>query len=205
MTSNQLIRNEYFVGLDLGRKRDHSAIVVIERRLQAINTRYIDINTKWRETQHVRYARQWTLGTPYGDVAKDVAALYQRLAPMGKTHIIIDQTGVGDAVYEMLRSELRGIHIEGVVITNELKRDIYAAIEVGLEQRTLKISPDLMASKALKQELLTVEIRRSGLAYKFGAFDKDTHDDLVMALGLAAWRIRSGRRPTPNGAKIVPF
>lgn len=203
--SNQLIRSDYYLGLDLGRKQDHSALVVIERKLQALNTRYIDINTKWKETVHVRYARQWRLGVPYGDVARDVANLYRRIEPLGKCCLVVDQTGVGDAVYEMLRGEMRGMNIEGVVITNELKRDIYAAIEVALEQRMLKISPDVLAAKALKQELLTVEIRRSGNSYKFGAFDKDTHDDLVMALGLACWRVRSGKRPVPSGAKIVPF
>ena len=203
--SNQLVKNEYFLGLDLGRKQDHSALVIIERSQRAMNTRYLDAYTKWEELLSVRYAKQWRLGTAYGDVAKEVAAIYKKVEALGRSVLVFDQTGVGDAVYEMIREHLRGSSVEGVVITQELKRDLYAALETNLEQCKLKIPEDCHSSRELKQELLTVEIRRVGYGYKYGAFEKDAHDDLVMALALACWRERIGHRNSNPNIRIPGF
>ncbi len=203
--SNQLVRNEYFLGLDLGRKQDHSALVIIERSQRAMNTRYIDAYTKWEEFLSVRYAKQWKLGTAYGDVAKEAATIYKKVEALGRSVLVFDQTGVGDAVYEMIREHLRGASVEGVVITQELKRDLYAALETNLEQGKLKIPEDCYSSRELKQELLTVEIRRVGYGYKYGAFEKDAHDDLVMALALACWRERIGHRSSNPNIRLPGF
>lgn len=73
------------------------------------------------------------------------------------------------------------------------------ALETNLEQEKLKIAANCHSSRELKEELLKVEIRRMGFGYKFGAFKKDSHDDLVMALALACWRERLGQKSnTPN-------
>ncbi len=203
--SNQLVKNEYFLGLDLGRKQDHSALVIIERSQRAMNTRYIDAYTKWEEFLSVRYAKQWKLGTAYGEVSKEVASIYKKVEALGRSVLVFDQTGVGDAVYEMIREHLRGATVEGVVITQELKRDLYAALETNLEQNKLKIPEDCYSSRELKQELLTVEIRRIGYGYKYGAFEKDAHDDLVMALALACWRERIGHRNSNPNIRLPGF
>lgn len=196
---SQLQKNEYFLGLDLGRKQDHSALVIIERSLRAMNTRYVDAYTRWESFLSVRFAKQWRLGTSYGDVAKEVGDIFRKVESLGRSVLVFDQTGVGDAVFEMIREHLRGSHVEGVVLTHELKRDMYAALETSLEQGKLKIAEDCHSSRELKQELLSVEIRRVGFGYKYGAFEKDTHDDLVMALAIACWRERLGQsRQTPN-------
>jgi phage FluMu gp28-like protein len=191
--SNSIARLEYFIGLDLGRRRDYSALVVLERAYIARNTRYVDHTTRWEQSLTVRYAQQFRVGTPYGEVAQETARIYRNLEQRGNTLLIFDQTGVGDAVEEMIRTNLRGARQEGIVITQEIKRDIYAAIEIALEKGELKISNHCLAAQQLKEELLSVEIRRSGSSYKYGAFEKDAHDDLVMALGLACWRERIGR------------
>lgn len=191
--ANQLVRKEYFMGLDLGRKRDHSALVILERTLEAINTRYVDITTRWKQSLIVRYARQFPLGKSYGDLTQEVARVYRSTEKLGPVTLVFDQTGVGDAVDELIRENLRGAKIEGLVITQEIKRDIYAAIETLLEKGDLLIPTNCHNSKELKHELLNVEIRRIGQGYKYGAFRKDAHDDMVMALGLACWRERFQR------------
>ncbi len=190
--TNHLVKNEYYLGLDLGRKQDHSALIVLERCQRAVNTRYVDSTTEWEQRLAVRYAKQWKLGTPYGDVAKEVGVIYRKIELLGKPILVVDQTGVGDAVFEMIKGQLRGANLEGVVINQELKRDMYAAMETNLEQGKLQIALDCQAAKELQQELLTVEIRRVGYGYKYGAFEKNAHDDLVMALAMACWRERIG-------------
>jgi phage FluMu gp28-like protein len=203
--SNQLEKNEYFVGLDLGRKQDHSALVVVERSLRAMNTRYIDAYTKWETFLTVRYAKQWKLGTAYGEVAKQVGVIFKKVEALGRGVLVFDQTGVGDAVFEMIREHLRGSNVEGVVITHDLKRNMYAALETNLEQEKLKIAEDCDSSRQLRQEMLTVEIRRVGFGYKYGAFDKDAHDDLVMALALACWREKIGKGSIEPNQRLPGF
>jgi len=203
--SNPLQKNEYFLGLDLGRKQDHSALVIVERSLRALNTRYVDAYTKWESFISVRYAKQWKLGTAYGKVAAEVGEIFRKVETLGRTVLVFDQTGVGDAVDEMIREHLRGMSVEGVVLTQELKRDMYAALETSLEQGRLKIAEGCQASRELRQELLTVEIRRIGYGYKYGAFEKDAHDDLVMALAIACWRERIGSRPIQPSQRLPGF
>jgi phage FluMu gp28-like protein len=202
---SQLQKNEYFLGLDLGRKQDHSALVILERSLKAMNTRYIDAYTKWETFLSVRYVKQWRLGTAYGEVAAEVGAVFKKVEPLGKSVLVFDQTGVGDAVFEMIREHLKGSNVEGVVITHELKRDMYAALETNLEQEKLKIAANCHSSRELKEELLKVEIRRVGFGYKYGAFEKDSHDDLVMALALACWRERMGQRSSTPNVRLPGF
>jgi phage FluMu gp28-like protein len=203
--STQLQKNEYFLGLDLGRKQDHSALVIVERSLRALNTRYIDAYTKWESFLSVRYAKQWKLGKAYGEVAKEVGDVFRKVEALGRSVLVFDQTGVGDAVFEMIREHLRGSNVEGVVITQELKRDMYSSLETNLEQGKLKIPEDCYSSRELKQELLSVEIRRIGFGYKYGAFEKDSHDDLVMALALASWRERIGQRGNMPNQRLPGF
>ncbi len=198
-------RNEYYLGLDLGRKQDHSALVILERNLAAYNTRYVDETTSWVQTLQVRYARQFRLGTPYSNVAQEVARVYGEISKRGTALLVFDQTGIGDAFDEIIRAHLRGARVEGVVITQEIKRELYQTIEALLEHKELKIPEDCHDSAALKQELLTVEIRRAGFGYQFGAFDGGTHDDMVMALGLACWRERLGRSRAPRGSRLPGF
>jgi phage FluMu gp28-like protein len=190
---NHHVKKEFFLGLDLGRKRDHSALVILERTFEAKHTRYVDSTTRWEQSMIVRYARQFPLGKSYGDLSREVARVYRATERLGPAVLVFDQTGVGDAVDELIKDNLRGANVEGVVITQELKRDIYAAIETVLEKGELKIPTNCHNSNELKQELLTVEIRRVGQGYKYGAFHKDAHDDMVMALGLACWRERFNR------------
>lgn len=203
--SNQLQKNEYFLGLDLGRKQDHSALVIVERSVRALNTRYVDAYTKWETFLSVRYAKQWRLGTSYGDVAKEVSEIFKKTETLGRSVMVFDQTGVGDAVFEMIREHLRGSNVEGIVLTHELKRDMYAAIESNLEQGKVKIAEDCHSSRELKEELLRVEIRRVGFGYKYGAFEAGSHDDLVMALALALWRERIGQRTVQPNQRLPGF
>lgn len=162
---SQLQKNEYFVGLDVGRKQDRSALVILERSLKAMNTRYIDAYTEWETFLSLRYVKRWRLGTAYGEVAAEVGSVFKKVEALGKSEMVFDQTGVGDAVFEMIREHLRGSNVEGVVITHELKRDMYPALETNLEQEKFKIAANCHSRRELKEELLKVEIQRMGFGY----------------------------------------
>lgn len=110
------------VGVDLGKVRDKSALVVTEYtpvRVQANGTWWVDTGTmpeekKWtrsvKDTLYtVRMVRSITLGTSYPDVAREIVKICRRLRKehhAAEVHLVIDQTGVGRAPVDMVREQL---------------------------------------------------------------------------------------------------
>lgn len=173
------------VGLDLGQKYDHTAIVVAE--------------LEKRESWHylTRYLERLPLGTPYPDVAKRVAGIMARLKEYD-TRLWVDATGLGQPVVDMLRqagayrlipvyltgtdravSEGGGLRLGKAVMVSRL--------QVLLQSERVHL-PDSPEAAVLVQELLNYEIRITDDGHaQFGAFKVGTHDDLATALGLACW------------------
>jgi hypothetical protein len=92
----------YFVGLDLGQAQDPTALAVLERPKLTAQT------PPWqrRPAYAVRDLRWPHLGTPYPEVARLVARLV-RTGPLLGCMLVVDQTGVGRAVVDLLDEELR--------------------------------------------------------------------------------------------------
>src|SRR5579884_1051671 len=97
----------YFVGLDLGKRLDYSAIAVVER-WEKVARQFDYVDWKYREERtrglQVRYLERMHLGTPYTVVVRRVAELLERLRQQGKCRLVVDATGVGMPVVDMLRS-----------------------------------------------------------------------------------------------------
>ena len=164
----------YYLGLDLGQKRDYSALVVVER---------IE-----RDRLTVRYIERMPLGTPYPAVVERVREIVRCHELSGRCALAVDATGVGAPVVDMLRTARLGCDLMPVTITGGAKessghvpkRDLLAGVEVLLEKGHLKIGRGLRESARLGRELLAM---RTGK-------DSGEHDDLVFALSLACWRAR---------------
>jgi hypothetical protein len=95
---------EYFVGLDLGQVRDHTAIAVVERT--DICSRERDRAT-WeflRETRsYLRHLERVALGTSYPEVVRIVCGLVAAVEESGQCTLVVDATGVGAPVVDLLR------------------------------------------------------------------------------------------------------
>src|SRR5262249_20435989 len=103
--------SEYYVGLDLGQAQDYSALSVIERTERA------DLLGGRLPAHYAgRHLKGWKHGTSYPAIVKETVALLAR-PPMPGSQLIVDATGVGRAVVDLLRVAKLRASLVPVVIT----------------------------------------------------------------------------------------
>ncbi len=179
----------YFLGLDLGQKRDYSAVAVVER-----------VNEKLM----VRYLQRMPLGTPYPAVVARVREIVLNDALYGNCCVAVDATGVGAPVVDMLRAARLGCALTAVTITggekgsgsvwsgnaSVPKRDLMAEMLVLLEKGQMKIGAT-GEGRRLVRELKDVKAAMNGQGkVRLGAEGNGEHDDLAIAVALACWRAK---------------
>ena len=195
---------DYLVGLDVGQVHDFTAIAVIERQRHA---------TQLPE-HRLRHLERLPLGTPYPLQVQRVSALvrsveeraFQRY-PAAQVRLIIDQTGVGRAVFDMLRRAV-GVRIIAVTITGGTdvtgaapefrapKRELVGTLQVLLQTGRLQVAAGMPLVDVLTTELQAFRVTVSDRGHDTYSNDPaaSPNDDLVLALGLATW---IGERPGP--------
>jgi phage FluMu gp28-like protein len=181
--------SRFYVGVDLGQKRDHTAIAVVERRERLL----------------VRHVERVALGTPYPLVAAHLREMVSRPELRGRCALAVDGTGLGGPVVDMLRGARLGCEITAVTISggererksgslavSVPKRDLIAGIQVALEKGDLRIARSLKELGPLVRELVDVRVTSgAGMGrVRIGADGCGEHDDLVIALALACWRAK---------------
>ena len=169
----------YFIGVDLGQKVDFTAIAVVERRAES-------------KVLRVRHLERMGLGTPYTKVAERINALAWHPKLM-RPRVVMDSTGVGAPVVDLLRASGCGGHLTEITITGGEKakgsgerwsvprKDLLGAVEVLIETGRLEIARKLKEAETLVKELQAMRFDGRG----------GEHDDLAFALALACWRARS--------------
>src|SRR5262249_24685629 len=180
-------------GLDVGQAQDPTALTVVER-LPGAEGRPL------REcVHHLRHLDRLPLGTPYPKVVAHVAELMASEALAGHTDLVVDATGVGRPVVDLLRAaKLQPIPVvvhgggETTVDANGFrrvpKRELVSTAQVALQDARLKFARTLPNINVLLEELLKFEVRiTDGGADTYGAWRAGAHDDLVFALALAVW------------------
>lgn len=91
------------LGLDLGQARDYSAIAIAERRVELTGTHdSVTFVQHTRTRVLINHLERIPLRTPYPDVVARVRAIVQQFHPPGKLQVVMDATGVGAAVRDML-------------------------------------------------------------------------------------------------------
>lgn len=200
------------VGVDIGQRRDPSAIVVAEMHGDRAAAD-LDVTASWT----IRGVERLPLGTPYPDVADRIAAIVQHLVdrdreeghlyvttqgPTDLTHrylqVVCDATGVGRPIVDLIRSKLpQDVPVIAVTLTaaeaftrhKHLEWSVGKPFLVSKMQAYLQTNritlPMTDEARALGDELLNYEIRASATGMQTGAFRTGTHDDLATALGLA--------------------
>lgn len=180
---------QFYVGLDLGQVQDYSALAILEWLPKELSSA-------------VRHLRRFPLGTPYPRICEEVRALVLRPPLVGKVQLVVDATGVGRPVLDMFRRAQLGHGVIGISIHGGdnvsrepavsgfrvPKRDLVSNLQLLFQERRLKISKDLPEAEVLVQELrnFRVQISESGND-TYGVWRSGEHDDLVLAVSLAAW------------------
>ena len=152
----------------------------------------------------MRHLERVPLGTPYTHVVRRIVEVTQMREIAGRCTVVVDATGVGAPVVDLLKEARLDAELVPVMITagehpaksqgwwNVPKRDLVTRVQVMLEERELEIAAALTERRKLVEELMGMRrgFGRSGRAV-FGAVGKG-HDDLVLAVALACWRASAG-------------
>jgi hypothetical protein len=200
----------FFVGLDLGQKQDFSAVAVVEREEQRLA-----FLAPALQCMRVKHLERLPLGTPYVRVVSRVSEIMQHPALAQRSRLVVDATGVGAPVVEMLRAARPPCRVTAVTITagehahgggeewHVPKKDLIAGLQVLLEEGRLKIHRKLGESATLVRELTDIRLNtKSGGRVGMGADGHGEHDDLALAVALACWRAR--RIEGGNGTRRLP-
>jgi hypothetical protein len=207
-----------FNGIDIGQRRDPTAICVAELQSRPGPTR--------AEIHYlIRHLDRLPLRTPYPDVARRLRDLCSSVAHRSgeSPTVYVDATGVGLPVLDIPKAAATNARVVGVFFTHGDRRDekngevrlgkafLVSRLQALLQTGRLHL-PRTAEADALAAELRDYEIRVSEDANeKYGAFRVGTHDDLVTGLGLAvqvdhpgggayAWRARRPDRSAGRSA-----
>jgi hypothetical protein len=96
----------FSIGVDLGQRQDYSAVAVVERvRLNAPLIDYLHWMGREEAPDEwvVRHLERMPLGTAYTAVTARVVELAKHQTLLGDCRLVVDATGVGMPVADMLR------------------------------------------------------------------------------------------------------
>jgi hypothetical protein len=211
-------RIPFLCGLDLGQRQDYTALVLLERLDSFGEFEPLTWTRPVLSTLHVRYIHRFPRNTTYPRIVDSVNNLVRDPRVFERANIVVDATGVGAPVVDLLREKRPGSAVCPVVITggdavNERqtctsvpKKDLVSSVALLLQQKALVIPSKLPFADILIEELLNFRstIHPNGNT-AYGAWRERDHDDLVLAMDLACWKSRvlwphlnSGRERLPS-------
>jgi hypothetical protein len=143
-------------------------------------------------------------GVPYPRQAELIAAFADEFADDTRPYLYVDATGVGRPVLDLLRQgcphPVKGVTIGSGAIAAQSgadwsvpKADLIGVLDVALSSRRLHILSAVGLAKELEKELraFSYEISATGRPKYEG---RGAHDDLVLAVALAAWGSERGAK-----------
>jgi hypothetical protein len=202
----------WYLGLDLGQAKDFTAISAVERIehvtvLEPAQTRVFPVRparTRTDISYHLRHLERPKLGTPYPAIVSRVHEIVSD-ADLRDCALVVDATGVGAPVVDMLRaSGLKpiAIYITGgnaVSRTKEgyhvPKRDLATTLQSLVQTKRLTIAAGLKEGDKFVKELLAfrVKINIATGHDSYEALREGDHDDLVLSVAMVCWYAERGK------------
>jgi len=206
----------YTIGLDLGKERDPSALVVAERVQFAPDGRSAeksfndDAGPLLVDAYHVRHITRFELGTPYDAVVDAVSDLMSTRDLREDVMLVFDKTGIGGPVADLFNAAYRQGRLGrcfwplGVTLTagysrnggphgywqsTAPKQDVVQRLYLLLEQKRIQIPLGLPGAEQLTKELRAFRPKQNPTTgnLSFSAEHESDHDDEVISLALAVW------------------
>lgn len=200
--------SQFVIGCDLGQSVDPSTIAVLKHKPYHKTIESLPGSRKMRE-EAIRVIHSYDLialekiplGTPYPQVAERVMHYCEHPTMLGDVDLVIDATGVGRAVYDMMQAgKMSPI---GVILTGGVsasysesttmwslpKKDLVGALVTLYQTGRLKMNPKLPNLEEFRSQLqgFTAKLKKDSAHVSYEALTDDIHDDLVIAVALAAW------------------
>jgi hypothetical protein len=199
---------EFFIGLDLGQAQDPTAVAILERIPVKLPPGTHPSRDVYRyQCEHIE---RLPLGTRYPDIVDFTAKLLQwPEIKQNESTLVIDATGVGAPVADLFtqaRIPFTGVIITGGDTVNREgsmyrvpKRILVSTLQVILQGERLDIAPH-SEREALLAEMQNFRVSVTEAANDTYGGRSGTHDDMVLAVALAAWIGERGR-----GARVYSF
>lgn len=198
----------YVLGLDLGQTADPSALAVLRRKefeLPQPGDPLVGAPRRSPRTYDCVALKRWPLGTSYPDIVENVCNVLDKPELRG-SDLVVDATGVGRPVVDMLRKARPNGKVRPVMITSGASESIQggyfhvaktiliSCTNVILQNQRLKFAAGMPDVKTLVRELQNYRIKVTASANETFNAREGAHDDLVLALALACWWGERGQR-----------
>jgi len=157
-----LERARIFVGLDLGQSEDPTALSVVERaEVFPGQMDWVSYERRRPVRFRVLYVERLLLGTPYPRAVERVRQVVGRSGREGRCTLVVDATGLGAPVVDMLRIANLQCEIVQVILTggegercangvwHVPKRDLITSLQLMLDRRELGLPSRLPAARDL--------------------------------------------------------
>ena len=187
----------FFVSVDLGQSHDFTAISVVERVEWLGEWDQVLFGRPTMTGMELRYLQRIPLGTEYPDVVSRVVDVVRSDRLDGCCELLVDATGVGRPVVDMLRRSRLNCTLIPVMVTSGFtesrkdgyyhvpKRDLITGLQIALQQGTLGIAAGMQYCDKLMEEMREMRVRITTAGNEqFGAWREGSHDDLVFAVAL---------------------
>ena len=197
-----------FFSVDLGTLRDPSAITILARGMRAITgdselgpnglAARIRGATEFQSFYRMRYMDRLPLGMDYPTQVTKIKGMLQHPDLLGKTTLLVDATGVGLPVLQMMMDQ--GLNPIGIWVTagntvnrrklgyNVPKRILVSSLNLIYQSRRLKIPYGLKCRKDYIRELEGFKITfTESRTETYEAEQAKIHDDLVMSSAQGIW------------------
>jgi len=157
-------------------------------------------------------AERFELGMSYTVMANNLCRLFDDVR-FAKQTLVVDGTGVGRPVVDMFRKARPNCRILPVTITGGSqalgqtsvdeygywhvpKKELVGSVQALLGTGRLEVAPDLRHAAVLVSEMKSFryKINNETAHVSYEAWRDREHDDLVLALALAAWAGERGRK-----------
>jgi hypothetical protein len=190
--------DSYWVGLEFGLPNESTALAVLQRP-------WVDEDTSIelrRPAYSLRHLERFPLGTSYLEIIRSLIRVLQAKELCG-CNLIVDRTGVGQAVIDLVLEQIRsqvccwffpvlitnGIQVEEIDGMMIPKQELVSTLQILLQTKRLKIPKELPESILLVRELENFTLKRTvpSTTDPLVAWREGQHDDLIFAVGIAAW------------------
>ena len=193
-----------FFSVDLGTMRDYTAISILRRepvgRPKSTlpgTPDYAAEKLSYTAQYKLRWLERLPLGMDYPAIVRRVKEMMSHRDLERDTHLIVDSTGVGLPIVQMMRNA--GLSPIGVTITggsavtsgsvgyNVPKGELVSALNLVFQSRRIRIPKNLPMKTEFLKELERFEVTLKKNAMTYEAAVASVHDDLVLSVAMGCW------------------
>ena len=136
---------------------------------------------------------------------RHIPKIFSRLAevfaapPLHGSRLVVDYTGVGRPVLDMLRKAKVGTSVVAMFVTTGKassddgrggwcvsRQELASTLQVLLQSRRLRVAPALPDAGMLARELAAFQVKVDESEKEMDAWREGAHDDLLLAVAVAA-------------------